>query len=92
MIKHFILNTVFMLVDSFLLFGIKFERYNKSMMYGTGKPSAPLCAATICAIVITIGVNIAEAVILKKQQKLTVPYVTVSLILLVIPFIIYKIA
>lgn len=90
MLKYYLLNTFCMLVDSVLLFCINFARQNRSLTDSTGKAPVPLCIAAVCALVITAGVYIAEVMILKKQDKLTVPYLIISVILLSIPYLVWK--
>ncbi len=95
MLKYYLINTACMLVDSFLFFSIKFTKYNRSIYYAdpsqVGHVPAYLYVLAAAAVLLTVGVNIAEIVILKKQQKLSLLYIIISAILLAIPYyVLYK--
>lgn len=90
MLKYYLVDTFIMLTDSFFLFYIKFKKYNRSIVGNTGEVPVWLYIVATCALVITIGVNIAEVIILKRQQKLTAVYLMISIILLMIPYLVYK--
>lgn len=90
MLKYYLVNTFIMLTDSFFLFYIKFKKYNRSIVENTREVPVWLYIVAACAFVITIGVNIAEVIILKRQQKLTAVYLMISIILLMIPYLVYK--
>ena len=90
MLKHYLANMFIMLIDSFFLFYIKFKKYNRSILENTGEVPVWLYIVAVCTLVGTIGVNIAEVIILKRQQKLTAVYLVLSIILLMIPYLVYK--
>lgn len=90
MLKYCLINTVMMLTDASLLFYIKFTKYNRSIVGNTGEVPVWLYIGVACTLIITIGVNITEVVILKKQHKLSAVYLVISIILLTIPYFVYK--
>jgi hypothetical protein len=90
-VKFYIVNAIFMFVNTLLLCYIKFTKYNRSMIGNTGEIPAYIYAMLVIMLAITAVVNVVAIVFLVKKRSLCVSYCVAVVIFLIIPYLAYRV-
>lgn len=87
---YYCINAFFMLINIVLLCYIKFATFNRSVADKTADLSI-FYVFQILLTIVTIAINIYEIILKKKSDKLSLTYIGVSVVMVIIPYVIYNI-
>lgn len=87
---YYCINALLMLINIALLCYVKFVTFNRSVADKTADLFT-FYVFQILLIIVTIAINIYEIILKKKSDKLPLTYIGVSVVMLIMPYVIYNI-
>lgn len=87
---YYCINALLMLINNALLCYIKFIEFNRSVAEKTTTVSI-FYVFQILLTIVTITINICEIILKKKSDNVSLTYIGVSVVMLIIPYVIYNI-